>query len=90
MEERRFIELKGIVIAAGWGPNGDVSAVDIAGYDEKRYRIANDPVGCQLFQFIRKAVVIRGKMGVDNRQHLIHVESFQPDHTEPTSGVPDK
>ncbi|WP_419662142.1 hypothetical protein Dvar_25850 [Desulfosarcina variabilis str. Montpellier] len=85
MEEKALIELKGIIIAAGWEPNGEVSALDIAGYDEKRYRIANDPVGCQLFQLIRKAVVIRGKMDMDNRQKVIHVQSFRLDNTGSTA-----
>lgn len=88
MEEKALIELKGIVIAAGWEQNGEVSAVDIAGYDETRYRIANDPMGCKLFQFIRKAVVISGKMDMDNRQNTVHVEYFRLDNTRPTAADP--
>ena len=84
MEEKSLIELKGIVIAAGWEQNGDVSAVDIAAYDETRYRIADDPIGCQLLQFIRKAVVIRGKIEIENRQNVVHVERFHLDHIEST------
>ena len=57
MDERPSIDLKGIVIAAEWAPDGDVTAVDIAGYDEKRYRIADDSRGRQLRRLVKRKVV---------------------------------
>lgn len=77
------INLKGIVIAAEWGPDGDVSAVDIAGYDEKRYRVANDPKGLQLRQLIKQTVRVNGRLVVEDRRNIIHVVRFRLDADEP-------
>ena len=89
MDERPLIELKGIIIAAAWGPNGEVSEVDMAGYDEKRYRIADDSVGRQLVQLVKKAVVIRGIIDFENQQNVVHVQSFRRDNAESTAAGPD-
>ena len=79
MNEFALIDLKGIVIAAEWGPDGDVSAVDLAGYDEKRYRIANDPRGHQLHRLVKQSVVIHGRLSSENKQNIIHVEHYSLD-----------
>lgn len=48
------INIRGIVIASAWNQNGEISAVAIAGYDEIRYRIADDHLGAQLRALIKK------------------------------------
>ena len=90
MNKRVSIDLKGIVIAAAWGPTGEVSAVDIAGYDEKRYRIADDPIGRKLFQYVKKAVAVRGKLASEHQQNIVYVEEIWYDGTEPISADADR
>lgn len=85
-----LIDLKGIVIAAGWGPDGEVSSVDIAGYDEKRYRVADNPAGRQMFQLIKKAVAIQGRLAIENQQNVIYIEYFRHDDAERPAADPDK
>lgn len=79
MDERPSIDLKGIVIAAEWAPDGDVTAVDIAGYDEKRYRIADDSKGRQLRRLVKRKVVMRGRLVRENQRDLFFVEAFRID-----------
>ena len=79
MDERPSIDLKGIVIAAEWAPDGDVTAVDIAGYDEKRYRIADDSRGRQLRRLVKRKVVMRGRLVRENQRDLFFVEAFRID-----------
>ena len=76
------ITIKGIVIAADWDPSGDVSAVDIAGYDEKRYRVADNPMALQMRRYIRKSVVVQGRLSIDNHRNLIVVEDFRLDEAD--------
>jgi hypothetical protein len=71
------IKLKGIVIAAAWNKNGDVSAVDIAGYDEKRYRVADDFLGRQLRRFVKERLIIDGIVETTANRLTIHVKKFR-------------
>ena len=77
-----MINLKGIVIAADWGPNGEVLTVDIAGYDEKRYRVSDDPKGRLLKEYIQAKVVVEGKVGNEKQQEVIFVQNFWLDDAE--------
>jgi hypothetical protein len=85
MKKLTPIQMKGIVIAAAWGRNGDVTAVDIAGYDEKRYRVADNLVGKQLKQLVKQRLVIDGMIEAMANRAILHVKSFQRDETEPTA-----
>jgi hypothetical protein len=79
MKKLTPIHLKGIVIAATWENNGAVSAVDIAGYDEKRYRVADNLVGQQLKQLVKERLVIDGIVEMTANRTILHVKSFQRD-----------
>lgn len=83
MGKQRPIRLTGIVIAAAWKKNGDIAAVDIAGYDEKRYRVADDPTGRRLRQLVRERLVIDGLIEQTAGQAIIHVKRFHCDHPPP-------
>lgn len=60
MKKQDPISINGIVVAAVWTPEGDVTEVDIAGYDEKRYRVVGDRIGGQLRDHVKKSVVVDG------------------------------
>lgn len=85
METSALVSIQGIVIAAAWKPNGDVAAVDIAGYDEKRYRVADDRIGGQLRAHIKKKVIVDGVVKTESGVHLIHVKQFRIDPMDVTS-----
>jgi hypothetical protein len=79
MQKLTPIHLRGIVIAAAWGENGAVSAVDIADYDEKRYRVADNFVGKQLKQWVKERLIIDGIVETTANRTILHVKSFQHD-----------
>jgi hypothetical protein len=79
MQKLTPIHLRGIVIAAAWENNGAVSAVDIAGYDEKRYRVADNLVGKQLKQLVKERLIIDGMIEMTANRTILHVKSFQHD-----------
>jgi hypothetical protein len=79
MQQRTPIRLKGIVIAAAWEKNGEISAVDIAGYDEKRYRVVDDLMGRRLRQFIHKKLIVDGVVDSTTNGEIIYVERFHFD-----------
>lgn len=69
--------IRGIILAAGWGKNGGISAVDIAGYDEKTYRVVNDAMGKKLIDHIRQQVVAHGRVTMRENRICIYVSHFQ-------------
>jgi hypothetical protein len=77
MGTRDPISIQGIVIAAAWTPNGDVTEVDIAGYDEKRYRVVGDHIGGQLRDHIKKRVVVDGVVKTIKGSLVITVKRFR-------------
>lgn len=83
MGKHRPITLTGIVIAAAWEQNGAVKAVDFAGYDEKRYRVANDPTGKRLRRRVQERLVVEGVIENTAGQAIIHVKRFHRDHATP-------
>ena len=76
MDARALISLRGIVIAAEWGPDGEVTAVDIAGYDENRYRVAKASIERQLCQLSNEAVIVYGRLVIVNQQNVIFVDHY--------------
>lgn len=77
MKKQITTTVEGIVIAAAWDENGDISALDIAGNDEKRYHIADDPIGRQLRHYVRKRLVVDGTIEVSFKGITIYVKRFR-------------
>lgn len=69
--------IRGIILASGWEKNGEISAVDIAGYDEKRYRVVNDAMGRQLHDHMRRQVVVHGRVTMRENHLSIYVSRFR-------------
>lgn len=82
MGSRTIISIKGIVIAAEWGVDGGVTAVDVVGYDENRYRIANDSKGSLLRPLLQQTVMIHGWLAVEDQRNIIYVEQFKTDNDD--------
>jgi hypothetical protein len=80
----------GIVIAAAWTPQGDVTEVDIAGNDEKRYRVIADDIGGQLRAHIKKCVVVEGVVRARKDGLAITVKRFRIDTTGPPKSTVSK
>ena len=74
------ISIQGLIIAAAWTQEGDVAAVDIAGYDEKRYRVFDDRLGKQLIEHIKKRVAVDGFLDTENGNQVFYVERFLVDN----------
>ena len=83
MDVGPLIEVKGIIIAAQWGADGAVTAVDIAGFDEKRYRVVNDRIGRQLHKRVKHSVRVSGRTFTDDRHTMLSVEPYTLDADEP-------
>ena len=77
MEKATEVTVKGIVIASRWGKDGIVTSVDIAGYDEQRYRVAEDLMGMRLRLFTKKTVIVDGTVNITDRGKTICVHRFQ-------------
>ena len=71
--------IKGVVVPAEWETDGRVAAVDIAGYDEKKYRVAAGQIGSQLFRFIKQRIVAEGIVQSGKRWDTIHVDQYRLD-----------
>lgn len=87
MEKRITINIRGILVAAAWKHNGEISAVDIAGYDEKRYRVADDHLGAQLLAMIKKRIVVDGILKSENNNSVIHIHHFHIDTSDVIKAV---
>lgn len=77
MAKQKPTTIRGIILAAGWGKNGRISAVDIAGYDERTYRVLNDAMGKQLLDHVRQQVVAHGRVTRRQNRSCICVRHFQ-------------
>lgn len=53
--------------------------MDIAEYDEKRYRNADDHMGRQLRRLIKKRIVATGFIQTENDHPVLYVHHFQID-----------
>ena len=73
---RNPISIRGLIIAAAWTQKGEVAAVDIAGYDEKRYRVADNHMGRQLRMHTKKKVTVEGVLDTENCNKVLYVERF--------------
>ena len=77
MNKQIPISICGVVIAAAWTSQGEVTEVDIAGDDEKRYRVVDDHIGEQLRNYIKKSVVVDGFVKTRNDGLVIAVKRFR-------------
>jgi len=77
MRKQGPISIRGIVIAAAWTSRGDITEIDIAGYDEKRYRVVDDPIGGQLRDHIKKSIVVEGVVETKKGVLTITVKQFR-------------
>lgn len=91
MGKQTAVTIRGIVIAAAWKQNGEILAVDIAGYDEKRYRIADNHFGLQLRALIKQRIVVDGFIETKNNNSVIHIHHFHIDSSdaEKAANTPD-
>ncbi|MGD9223133.1 MAG: hypothetical protein PVH22_07805 [Desulfobacteraceae bacterium] len=79
MAKQNPTTIRGIILAAAWGENGAISAVDIAGYDEKTYRVINDEMGKQLRACAKKRVAADGIVMTQNNRLTIQVSRYHID-----------
>lgn len=82
MGKRTAITIRGIVIAGAWNRVGEIMSVDIAGYDEKRYQIADDHMGRQLRALIKKRIYVDGLFETENNKTVLYVHHFKLDTSE--------
>jgi hypothetical protein len=75
--------IKGIIVAAEWRAGGRITAVDVAGYDEMSYRVADDSVGRQLLGMLKKRIVAEGVVQTLDNKNTIKVNQFRIDTTDP-------
>jgi len=81
--KKQITTIRGIVVPAAWRPGGLVAAVDVAGYDESRYRVVDDPMGKQLLGLLKKRVIADGVLQtIDNRPTIL-VQRFRIDPSDP-------
>ncbi len=88
--KKDITSIKGIVVPGDWEPDGTVSAVDIVGYDEKKYRVAGDQIGLRLFELIKKPVIVQGVLQSGSLLDTIHVDHYQLDTSRdlcPSEGI---
>lgn len=90
MGKRVPISIRGLVIAAEWTQRGDIAAVDIAGYDEKCYRIADNQLGRQLLAYVKKRVSAEGSLDTENGNRILYLEHFRVEDPDESSSVTEK
>lgn len=83
METTTKTTIRGIVLAADWKPNGEVTAVDIAGYDERKYRVIDDKTGMKLRALLKEKIVAEGLVNATTPMWTIRVVRFWIDTSEP-------
>jgi hypothetical protein len=71
--------IRGIILAAGWTKDGQISDLDIAGFDEKKYRVVNDEIGTQLQAYIHQRINADGVVVFKKNRLMIYVHHFQID-----------
>lgn len=83
MNNSSQVTVQGLVIAADWKQNGSVCKVDIAGYDEQKYRIADDQTGAKLLSLTQKRVIATGIVRMENNRMTLYVHHFRIDTSDP-------
>ena len=67
--------IKGIVIPAGWDPNGNIISLAIATDDEQEYLIDNRQRINKLITLLRQEVVVTGTVRQTEKNKIIRIES---------------
>ena len=68
--------IKGIVIPAGWDPNGNIISLAIATDDEQEYIIDNHQKTTKLISLLRQEVVVTGTIRKTEKNKTIRIKSF--------------
>jgi hypothetical protein len=68
--------IKGIVIPAGWDPNGNIISVAIATDDEQEYIIDTRQKAPKLLSLLRQEVVVTGTIRKTEKNKIIRIKSF--------------
>ena len=68
--------IKGIVIPAGWDPNGNIISLAIATDDEQEYIIDTHPKTTKLISLLRQEVVVTGTIRKTEKNKIIRIKSF--------------
>ena len=68
--------IKGIVIPAGWDPNGNIISLAIATDDEQEYIIDTHQKTTKLISLLRQEVVVTGTIRKTKKKKTIRIKSF--------------
>lgn len=68
--------IKGIVIPAGWDPNGNIISLAIATDDEQEYIIDTHQKTTKLISLLRQEVVVTGTIRKTEKNKIIRIKSF--------------
>jgi hypothetical protein len=68
--------IKGIVIPAGWDPNGNIISLAIATDDEQEYIIDTHQKTTNLISLLRQEVVVTGTIRKTEKNKIIRIKSL--------------
>lgn len=81
--------IKGIVIPAGWDPNGNIISLAIATDDEQEYIIDNHQKTTKLISLLRQEVVVTGTIRKTEKNKIIRIKSFSRRRGNSKNGLPE-
>jgi hypothetical protein len=75
--DKKLINIRGIVMPAGWNENGNVTALSISTFNEEEYLIEKNQQEKQLYSFIRKEVEVDGIIKGFNGKKKIEIKHYR-------------
>lgn len=81
--------IKGIVIPAGWDPNGNIISLAIATDDEQEYIIDTHQKTAKLISLLRQEVVVTGTIRKTEKNKIIRIKSFSRRRENSKNGFPE-
>lgn len=76
------VTIKGIILPAEWNQEGNTIRIVIVTYDEDRYLVVDGKFVQPLTDLLRKKVIIRGWVTMENNLKTIDVVDFSVDDTK--------
>ncbi len=71
------INIKGIIIPAGWDADGNATKAALSAFNEEEYLIEENGEGIRLLSLMQKVVEVSGVMRQEAGNKILKVEKFQ-------------
>lgn len=77
LPQKLTVAIQGVVIPVSWDSCGEPTALAVAGFDEREYRLVHDEAFGGLYACIGQSVIVEGRRIERDKTTWLMVESYK-------------